>query len=943
MDNWTKLVILLPYFSVVNGMGIKTLSAGCNLAHKNMALRWIASIVCVWGLLAGGVVAASAAESNGGTVTIRAESLPTPGSSGPAADANRTVLRAFLDRNPDIEIEPSMMPQVGESSDASALMAIAAGNAPDIMYVNFRKSSTYVDRAFLAPLEVLLARLHSKNPKAREWDAHGKWLADPSKEEVAQALKDLKARIADPAWPVISQPGDENRFGPGPHVWSLPTRVLVRALLYRRDLFVQAGLDPDQPPKTWDEMLEYAQKLTVPQRNQYAFAFSIGYYTSWYMYDMFVANGGRAVERLPDGRYKAVYDSPQAAEAVYYFWKLCKGRYTTPDGQVLRGTAALTTQGKILWERGQIAMQQSYLDDEMLSNLNPRLVGLGAEPASWRGTQGGELNCAMLGVFSQSPPEKQLAAMKYIWFVTGDQANELTTRMFVQAGMGPFVNPNMLSKFGYDYILKHVDTDWLKTYKAALSHGVPEPYGKNTQNIYLYMSEPINTALEMDFEGVPKDAAIKQIQRLLHASTVEADRKLFGDIPPAEMRHRRIMGGGVLAMIVLAFVGGLVYVWRYFTKVARPQGEEKRNRKKLMWGYLLLAPALGLVLLWQYIPLLGGFAMSVADYELVKHSTFVGVDNFANVLFDEKFWTALGKTLYYVALMIGLGFWPPILLAILLQEIPTATAKYVYRTIYYLPAVLSGVIVMFLWRQMYDPTSGGTFNQLLLSLNHMGPVVATIVKWVLLILWLSFVALFFWLAWRLDELKTKTRVFLAVIGAGLLALTLWPVVANPASLGDLVGRFTVEPLRWIQSPQLAMLCVVIPLVWAASGPGCIIYLAALKGVSDDLYEAAEIDGAGFWHKVVYIVLPRMKFLIVIQFIAAVIGAFKGGTDYILALTGGGPNGSTTILALEIFFRSFLGLDFGIGTAMAWILGALLIGFTAWQLKMLSNAEFSGGR
>jgi multiple sugar transport system permease protein len=214
---------------------------------------------------------------------------------------------------------------------------------------------------------------------------------------------------------------------------------------------------------------------------------------------------------------------------------------------------------------------------------------------------------------------------------------------------------------------------------------------------------------------------------------------------------------------------------------------------------------------------------------------------------------------------------------------------------------------------------------------------------VLLILWLSFIGLFPWLAWRLDELRTRTRICLGVIGAVLVAFTIWPVVSDPGIVKEMVGTFGLTPLRWIQSPQLAMLCVVIPLVWASSGPGCIIYLAALKGVSDDLYEAAEIDGAGFWHKVVYIVLPRMKFLIVIQFIAAVIGAFKGGTDFILALTGGGPNGSTTILALEIFFRSFLGLDFGIGTAMAWILGALLIGFTAWQLKMLSNAEFSGGR
>lgn len=186
------------------------------------------------------------------------------------------------------------------------------------------------------------------------------------------------------------------------------------------------------------------------------------------------------------------------------------------------------------------------------------------------------------------------------------------------------------------------------------------------------------------------------------------------------------------------------------------------------------------------------------------------------------------------------------------------------------------------------------------------------------------------------------------VAAALVGVTAWPLVeawqaAGPAgvgtALGSLVGRFDLEPLRWIQSPELAMLCVVIPAVWAGSGPGCILYLAALKTVPDELYEAADIDGASNWHKVFYIVLPRLKYLIVIQFVAAVIGAFKGGTDYILALTGGGPNNATTILALEIFYRTFMDLKFGIGTAMAWILGAMLIGFTAMQLKMLSRAEF----
>ena len=109
--------------------------------------------------------------------------------------------------------------------------------------------------------------------------------------------------------------------------------------------------------------------------------------------------------------------------------------------------------------------------------------------------------------------------------------------------------------------------------------------------------------------------------------------------------------------------------------------------------------------------------------------------------------------------------------------------------------------------------------------------------------------------------------------------------------------------------------------------------------ADELYEAADIDAAGHWHKIFYIVVPSLKYIIVVQFIGAVIGAFKGGVEMIMVMTGGGPNNRTTILALEMFNRTFMDLQFGIGTAMAWILGALLIGFTAYQLKMLATAEF----
>jgi multiple sugar transport system permease protein len=437
---------------------------------------------------------------------------------------------------------------------------------------------------------------------------------------------------------------------------------------------------------------------------------------------------------------------------------------------------------------------------------------------------------------------------------------------------------------------------------------------------------------------------------MVKVSARDVNQKVLGNIPPQQMQKRRLVAAGVLVAMAVAFGWMIVSIWRYFTLVA---SDTHRNFKwrKFVWGYLLLAPGVLLVAWWQYLPLAGGLPISFMDFRLVRDSAWVGLDNFAMVLYDEKFWGGLGRTLYFVSLMIGLGFWPPILLAILLQEVPTDTLKYIYRTIFYLPAVISGIVVVFLWKQLYNPSEAGVLNQLLLSLNAIPAVPATLVKWVFLAVWLSLIALLTWLPAKVEEMALPLKVAMWGVAAMFLGLTVWPVIgplvggagadgaSATAALGSLVGRFRMEPLRWTESPELAMLCVVIPAVWAGSGPGCILYLAALKTVPDELYEAADIDGASNWHKVFYIVLPRLKYLIGIQFIAAVIGAFKGGTEFVLVMTGGGPRDATMLLSLEIFIRTFLDLKYGIGTAMAWILGAILIGFTAYQLRMLSRAEF----
>jgi multiple sugar transport system permease protein len=360
-----------------------------------------------------------------------------------------------------------------------------------------------------------------------------------------------------------------------------------------------------------------------------------------------------------------------------------------------------------------------------------------------------------------------------------------------------------------------------------------------------------------------------------------------------------------------------------------------------------------------------GAPLALFDYELVIGSAFVGIDNFATVLYDDRFWDSLGRTFYWVLLTVGLGFWPPIFVAILLDEVPTSTLKYFFRTIFYLPTVVSGVIMVFLWRQLYEPSESGFFNQLLLLLNHLGPGTATLVKLMALGTWFSLITLILSMAYQLRELTMPVRAAIAGFGAALLVATLLPVLSawqgpgeltiiarglNPdhvsgwSGLGTfiatLVGPFAIEPLSWIDDPDLAMLCVVLPTIWATAGPGCIIYLAALKTVPEELVEAATMDGAGIMQRLAYITLPRVKFLILIQLVGAIVGAFKGGTNFILAMTGGGPNGATRVLGLDIFERTFMDLHYGLGAAMAWVLGAMVIVLTAYQLKRMSQAEFS---
>jgi multiple sugar transport system permease protein len=506
--------------------------------------------------------------------------------------------------------------------------------------------------------------------------------------------------------------------------------------------------------------------------------------------------------------------------------------------------------------------------------------------------------------------------------------------MMVEGGLGRFVNPRYLRLFGYEDIVRLAPKGWEECFHIAIDTGKPEPYGKNCQLIYNMMNSPIVKAENLALDGkLPADEEerLAMLQGFLHTAVQETEEKMIGRISPEQRRIRRLAAVALLIGIVI--LCGLVF--RNVMKAFQPpvtvasEKQVKWGFWKYRWAYLLLIPALLSILIWQYIPLALGSKMAFQDYRIMGGHAWVGVDNFGDVLWDKTWWLTVWNSLRYSMLIVGLTFLPPVILAVLLDEIPKG--KILFRTLFYLPAVISGLVVIYLWKSFYEKTEYGVLNALVLSIPAIGYILTGVL----------FFFIMFAFAKRLliHEIYWPSALCLLV---GIVMFVFMFQFAWPSLTQDGVTWFQAlfmksqQPYRWLEDPKTAMLCCVLPMVWAGMGPGCLIYLAALKGVAPDFYEAADIDGATFVDKILFVVLPILKPLLIINFVGVFIGSWNSSA-FILAMTGGASG--TTVAGLHIFYKAYLFLKFGPATAMAWILGSMLIGFTVHQLRILSKLEF----
>ncbi len=187
----------------------------------------------------------------------------------------------------------------------------------------------------------------------------------------------------------------------------------------------------------------------------------------------------------------------------------------------------------------------------------------------------------------------------------------------------------------------------------------------------------------------------------------------------------------------------------------------------------------------------------------------------------------------------------------------------------------------------------------------------------------------------LMEMSRKTIRWMMLLWfipvASTAGIAIWKYLYNPqlGLLNGILKGIGLPALKWLDDPALAMLCLVLPGL-ILFGPG-LIYIAALQNVPEELYEAAELEGAGFLRKVRTVTLPRLRPVIAMMLIFSIIGSMQV-FELPFIMTGGGPGYATTTVVMYIYNLAFLSYDLGKATALAIVLFFVIMTIIVLQRK-----------
>ena len=330
-------------------------------------------------------------------------------------------------------------------------------------------------------------------------------------------------------------------------------------------------------------------------------------------------------------------------------------------------------------------------------------------------------------------------------------------------------------------------------------------------------------------------------------------------------------------------------------------------------GYLFTAPAVILLLVFLVIPILMALWVSFSDWggngsPFSSGVHFVGFRNYASItsgggLSEQDFGTSLRNNLWYVIFVVPTQTVLALLLAMLVNN-RLLKGRGFFRTAFYFPSVTSSVAITVLWYFLFNPT--GAVNQLLGAIGLHGP------------------------NWPADA-DGLVHNLLALVG----------VHNGPAFLVD-GGFLGVSWWDWLAGPSVGMMIIITMVVFTTAGTFMLLFIAALQNLSQEVEEAAMVDGATTWQRFRLVTLPQLRTTIFTVLTLGLIGTWQV-FDQVLVGSQGNPQKTTLTPAYLSYIAGFQEQNWGQAAAIAFILFAIIVAFTLLQRVVLRERGVSARR
>lgn len=350
-------------------------------------------------------------------------------------------------------------------------------------------------------------------------------------------------------------------------------------------------------------------------------------------------------------------------------------------------------------------------------------------------------------------------------------------------------------------------------------------------------------------------------------------------------------------------------------------------KREARTAYLFASPwFVGFALFLAY-PLGASLYYSFCDYSVLRPPVWIGFLNFRNLAGDEVFWTSLRNTAVYAAMAIPLGMLTALSLALLLNT--RVRGMTVYRTIFFLPSLVPTIPLAVLWLWVFNGEHGILNFALEYAPAALILALPTLVGVVVAGTLLS----------RGRTVAGNVAVAAAVV---IAAASAWLAFGPPDWMQRLHGVIRLPTPNWLSDTSWSKPALALMALWGA-GNAMVIYLAGLQDVPTEMYEAAELDGAGWWARTRNVTVPFVSPVILFNGIMSIIGALQVFAEPYVMFPGGSPARSTYFYTMYLFDNAFIYHKMGYACAMGWIMFLIILCLTMLALRLSErHVHYQGG-